>query len=138
MSDEEVGWGECYSLEDDFSNWIAVAFEEYPEVMPIKKEIKDNIVKVEMLDREYIIQVEGEKNLPTNIQPNEWTPLAKVQRFLEECNTKFNKKSAGLDSLSIALDFMISKFKKIVIDGETGLSQSQPQVLNEEKKKDPY
>ena len=67
MSDEEVGWGECYSLEDDFSNWIAVAFEEYPEVMLIKKEIKDNIVKVEMLDREYIIQVEGEKNLPSKI-----------------------------------------------------------------------
>ena len=138
MSDEEVGWGECHSLEDDFSNWIAVAFEEYPEVMPIKKEIKENIVKVEMLDREYKIQVEGEKNLPTSIQPNEWAPSAKVQRFLEECNTKFNKKSAGLDSLSIALDFMISKFKKIVIDGDMGLSQSQPQDLDEEEKKDPY
>jgi hypothetical protein len=138
MSDEEGGWGECYSLEDDFSNWIAVAFDEYSEVMPMHKGIKDNVVKIDMLDREYIIQVDGERNLPTSIQPNEWTPSAKVQRFLDECNTKFNKKSAGLDTLSIALDFMISKFKKIVIDGDMGASQSLPQDLYEEEKNDPY
>jgi hypothetical protein len=69
MSDEE-GWGECYSLEEEFNNWIAIAFEEYSEVMPMLKEIKDNVVKIEMLDREYVIQVEGDKNLPTTIQPN--------------------------------------------------------------------
>ncbi len=67
MSDEEGGWGECYSLEDDFSNWIAVAFDEYSEVMPMHKGIKDNMVKIDMLDREYIIQVDGERNLPTSI-----------------------------------------------------------------------
>jgi hypothetical protein len=33
---------------------------------------------------------------------------------------------------------MISKFKKIVIDGDMGVSQSQPQGFDEEEKKDPY
>jgi hypothetical protein len=33
---------------------------------------------------------------------------------------------------------MISKFKKIVIDGDMGVSQIQPQHYDEEEKKDPY
>jgi hypothetical protein len=33
---------------------------------------------------------------------------------------------------------MISKFKKIVIDGDMGASQSLPQDLYEEEKNDPY
>ena len=64
------GWSESNSLEEDVNNWIACAFEEYSEVMPMLKEIKDNVVKIEMLEKDYVIEVEGERNLPTSIQAN--------------------------------------------------------------------
>ena len=70
IMEDADGWGESNSLEEDVNNWIACAFEEYSEVMPMLKEIKDNVVKIEMLEKDYVIEVEGERNLPTSIQAN--------------------------------------------------------------------
>ena len=68
---EEVeGWGEPNSLEDDVNNWIANAFEEYTEVMPMINEVKENIIKIEMLEKVYVIEISSETNLPASIKPN--------------------------------------------------------------------
>ena len=56
MSDEDVWNQSKNSLIEDFNNWISIAFEEYPEVMPMLKEIKENTIKIEMLEREYVIK----------------------------------------------------------------------------------
>ena len=68
---EEVeGWGEPNSLEDDVNNWIANAFEEYSEVMPMINEVKENLIKIEMLEKVYVIEINSETNLPASIKPN--------------------------------------------------------------------
>ena len=68
---EEVeGWGEPNSLEDDVNNWIANAFEEYSEVMPMINEVKENLIKIEMLEKVYVIEISSETNLPASIKPN--------------------------------------------------------------------
>jgi hypothetical protein len=43
---EEEQSDENKILKEHFYNWIAIAFEEHLEVMPILKEIKDNDVKL--------------------------------------------------------------------------------------------
>jgi hypothetical protein len=115
MEDDD-GWG-GNSLEEDVNNWIACAFEEYAEVVPMVHSVTENVIKIEMKEKVYKIEVDSESGVPKSIQENSGTASAKIQQFLDICNAKFNK-AGSIDSLPESLNFMISKFQKIVIDGE--------------------
>ena len=113
MEDDD-GWV-GNSLEEDVNNWIACAFEEYAEVMPMMHSVKENVIKIEMKEKVYRIEVDSESGIPKSIQENSGTASAKIQQFLDICNTKFNKQGS-IELLSESLNFMISQFQKIVID----------------------
>lgn len=65
---EDEGWGEgANSLEEDVNNWIACAFEEYSEVMPMLQSVKENVIQLEMQEKIYNIEVDSENGLPKSI-----------------------------------------------------------------------
>ncbi len=65
---EDQGWDEVpNSLEEDVNNWLACAFEEYSEVMPVLQSVRDNVIMLEMQEKVYKIEVDSENGLPKSI-----------------------------------------------------------------------
>jgi hypothetical protein len=95
-------------LEEEVNTWLACAFDEYPEVMPMLNSMSDSEIKIEMMEKVYTIVIDGESMAPKEIKAS--TASAKVQRFLDECNAKYGKKGSAFDSIQEALNFMIAKF----------------------------
>ncbi len=90
-----------------------------------------------MQEKLYTISIDGESLLPKEIKANSGTASAKVQRFLDECNARFEKK-VSFESLQEALNFMIGKFQKIVIEGQMPVAVSSDQEEDDSLMKNDY